>query len=360
LLLPRKLADQDKQFANAFQQLKQSIAERDFPGASVAVLYRGELIALRAFGRYTYDPDSTLVSPATIFDIASVSKVMATTTAAAILHERGLFALDSTVPGRPDLTLRGLLTHTSGLPAYIKLFLQTRDREELLRLACATPLEAPSGSRTEYSDIGFIILGHVIEKLSAEPFDQFCQREIFSPLGLTDTCFNPPAALRTRVAPTASNDSLRHYLVQGEVHDENAWVLKGVAGHAGLFCTTYDLALFAQLWLGARMLDTAGARSLREAKGPVLRPTTIAHFTRQQPNIPRALGWDRPTPPSSSGRYFSPASFGHLGFTGTSLWCDPEKELAVVLLTNRVWPDSKNQAIKQVRPRIHDAIVEAL
>jgi CubicO group peptidase (beta-lactamase class C family) len=357
LPLVRQLADQDKQFAKAFALLDQSILDRAFPAASVAVLYRGQLIAFRAFGRYTYDPDSTPVSPVTIFDIASVSKVVATTTAAAILYERRALDLDAPVPGRSDLTIRALLTHTSGLPAYIKLFQQTRDRDELLALAYLTPLEVPAGSRTEYSDIGFIILGDVLEKLSGEPLRHFCQREIFDPLGLPDTMFNPPAAIRTRIAPTAESDTLRHHVVQGEVHDENAWVMNGVAGHAGLFSTSYDLAVFAHLWLGARSFHAVKGTV---QKGPVLQPTTITDFTRQQPSTTRALGWDRPTPPSSSGQHFSPSSFGHLGFTGTSLWCDPEKDLAVVLLTNRVWPDSRNQSIRQIRPRFHDAIVEAL
>jgi serine-type D-Ala-D-Ala carboxypeptidase len=346
LAIRRNFAGQDQQFARAFAIIEESIAERAFPAASIAVLYRNELIALRAFGRYTYDSDSTLVSPATMFDIASVSKVVATTTAAAILFERGALDLDSTVPGRPDLTLRGLLTHTSGLPPYIKLFQQTRDRDELLRLAYATGLETEPGTRTEYSDIGFIILGDVVEKIAGESLDGFCRRQIFDPLGLADTTFNPAAALRTRIAPTADSDSLRHHVVQGEVHDENAWVMNGVAGHAGLFSTTYDLAVFARCWL--------------EQGEPILRPEIVGEFTRQQPGTTRALGWDRPTPPSSSGRHFSPSSFGHLGFTGTSLWCDPEKQLAIVLLTNRVWPDSKNQTIKQIRPPFHDALVEAL
>jgi CubicO group peptidase (beta-lactamase class C family) len=341
-----RVREQDRRFARAFSILEAARRDRAFPATSVAVLHRREVIALKALGRYTFDPGSALVTSTTLFDIASVSKVVATTTAAAILAERGQLDLDSRVPSRPELSVRALLTHTSGLPAYIRLFEQARDRRELLSLAYGTNLEAAPGARTEYSDIGFIILGDLIEQIAGESLDRFCSREIFQPLGMKDTCFTPPGSLRSRIAPTADDRHFRHKLIQGEVHDENAWVMNGVAGHAGLFSTAYDLALFADCWL------LGGS--------PILREKTIGEFTRQQPGTQRALGWDRPTPPSSSGQYFSPASFGHLGFTGTSLWCDPERQLAIVLLTNRVWPDSANQAIKQVRPRFHDAVVEAL
>jgi serine-type D-Ala-D-Ala carboxypeptidase len=357
LPLPLNIADQDQRFAAAFRVLTDAIAQKAFPGASVAVLHRGQLLALHGFGRHTYAPDSSPVIAETIFDIASVSKVVATTTAAAILFQRGKLQLDTLVADfspefrsedlrRSDVSLRALLTHTSGLPAYKKLFEQTRDRNELLHLAYATPLEANPGTRTEYSDIGFIVLGDILEKIAGESLDHFCQREIFNRLGLGSTQFNPPADLRSQIAPTADDKKFRHKLIQGEVHDENAWVLKGVAGHAGVFSTAYDVALFAHCWLSGG--------------SPILKPTTAIGFTRQQPGSPRALGWDRPTPPSSSGQHFSAFSFGHLGFTGTSLWCDPEKQLAIVLLTNRTWRDASNQAIRQIRPRFHDAIVDSL
>jgi len=337
---------QAHRFRAAYKIVEDAIAARAFPAASVAVLYRDELIALRGFGRQTYAPSAPAVTAETIFDLASVSKVVATTTMAAILCERNKLDLDDAVPGRDDLTIRGLLTHTSGLPAYIKLFEQTRDREELLKLAFATPLEVAAGTRTEYSDIGFIILGNVLERVAGESLDGFCQREIFQPLELRDTQFTPPSELIFKIAPTRDDHYFRNKLIQGEVNDENAWVMNGVAGHAGVFSTAYDIAMFAECWLAG------GA--------PLLTPGIVAEFTRQQDGSTRALGWDRPTPPSSSGKYFSASSFGHLGYTGTSLWCDPEKQLAVVLLTNRTWPDASNQAIKQIRPAFHDAIVEAL
>ncbi len=358
-------ADQDSRFAAAFRVLEEAICDRAFPAASVAVLQSGNLIALRSFGRYTFESDSPAVTPDTIFDLASVSKVVATTTAAAILYERGKFSPDDCVADleprfgthdirRYDVTIRQLLTHTSGLPAYVRFFENANTRDKVLEAAYTTPLEADPGTRTEYSDIGFIILGDILEHLAGEPLDSFCQREIFDPLGLQHTRFCPPRDWSNRIAPTRDGRDFRKKVIQGEVNDENAWAMGGVAGHAGVFSTAAEVAEFASLWLGAR--------SFGEAKGPVslLKPKTITEFTRQQRGTTRALGWDRPTPPSSSGQYFSPQSYGHLGYTGTSLWIDPTRSLAVVLLTNRTWPDAKNQVIKEIRPRFHDAIIESL
>ena len=356
-LLTGSNTDSQQRFRKAFAILEQAIAERAFPGASVAILRGGQLAALQGFGRFTYDPDSLSVATDTVLDLASVSKVIATTTVAAILHERGKLGMDDCVADlapqfgthdirRYDVTIRHLLTHTSGLPAYVRLFEHANSRNELLAAAYATPLEADPGVRTEYSDIGFILLGDILEKITDEPLDQFCQREIFNPLGLKHTRFCPPPEWRNQIPPTRDDRTFRKKIVQGEVNDENAWVMGGVAGHAGVFSTAPDVAEFAQCWL--------------RGGSPILKAETVSEFTRQQSSTSRALGWDRPTPPSSSGQYFSSQSYGHLGYTGTSLWIDPIRELVVVLLTNRTWPDAKNQAIKQIRPRFHDAVVESL
>jgi len=356
-LLNRDIADQDRRFAVAFRTLEDAIAAKAFPAASVAAIQNGDLIALRSFGHHTYDAASPGVTPETIFDLASVSKVVATTTAAAILYERGKLTLDDCVADlapqfgthdirRYDVTVRQILTHTSGLPAYERLFERATSRDGLIEAAYTTPLETDPGVRTEYSDIGFIILGDILEKLAGEALDQFCQREIFNRLGLEDTRFCPPLDWRANIAPTRDDHAFRHKIVQGEVNDENAWIMNGVAGHAGVFSTAAEVAKFAKCWL--------------RGGSPILKPETVAHFTRPQPGTTRALGWDRPNLPSSSGQFFSPRSFGHLGYTGTSLWIDPTRDLAVVLLTNRTWPDAKNQAIKQIRPLFHDAVVRAL
>jgi len=351
---------QDEVFAPAFELIRQAIAERVFPAASVAITHRGNLVGLRAFGRFTYESDSLEASTATVFDLASVTKVVATTSMAMILYERGLLDLDLPVvavvaefagedPRRDSVTLRMLLAHSSGLPAYEKLFLRAKTRGELLSAAFATPLIANPGAKAEYSDIGFIILGVALERIAEESLDHFCQREIFGRLGMMHTAFNPPPAWRASIPPTANDQSFRRRIIQGEVQDENASAMGGVAGHAGVFASAEDLAIFAHTML-------AGGR-------PILRPETLALFTRREsspPDTSRALGWDTPASPSQSGKYFSANSFGHLGYTGTSLWIDLERQFSITLLTNRTWPDCSNRAIKQLRPKLHDVVVESL
>ena len=329
------------------------------------------------------------VHPSTLFDLASLTKVVATTPTAMLLYERGLLDLDAPVsaivpefaqdaakdPRRQEVTVRMLLAHSSGLPAYEKLYLKARTRAELLKAAVITPLAANPNTRAQYSDIGFMILGIALERLADESLDRFCQREIFAPLSMTSTTFNPPTELRAKIPPTADEteepcgsdtpvrqlpkaadkpgvshrSTFRQKIIQGQVQDENAYVLGGVAPQAGLFSTAEDLAKFAQAMLSPGH--------------PIFRPETVSLFTRRQsapPATSRALGWDTPSTPSQSGKYFSPQSFGHLGYTGTSLWIDPIRQLSITLLTNRAWPDAANQAIKQLRPKFHDAVIEAL
>jgi len=391
---------QDEMFSAAFTILKEAIARRAFSAASIAVTRQNQLIALKAFGHFTYEPSSAPVTTATLFDLASVTKAVATTTAAMLLYQRGLLELDAPVAGtvpefladscgepdvrRRDVTFRMLLAHSSGLPAYEKLFLKTNVREELLRAAFTTSLSADPGSRAEYSDIGFIILGAALERVAGEPLDVFCQREIFGPLAMANTIFNPAPELRPHIPPTLDDRTFRHRIIQGEVHDENAFVLGGVAGHAGAFSTAEDVSKFAHAILECGAGGTSASsgqpptREISQSSEtpstsrdsawhtsaiPFLRPETLALFTRRE-SLPegtsRALGWDTPSALSQSGKYFGPRSFGHLGYTGTSLWIDPDRQLSITLLTNRTWPDCSNQAIKQVRPKFHDAIIEAL
>jgi CubicO group peptidase (beta-lactamase class C family) len=354
---------QEEVFAAAFSVLQAAIAECAFPAASISVTHHDKLIALKAFGHFTYELNSPTVTPATLFDLASVSKVVATTTMAMLVHERGLLDLDASVAAivpefvfdaendlrRHDVTVRMLLAHSSGLPAYERLFLKYCSRDEFLHAAFTTPLAANPGSRAEYSDIGFIILGIALERLADESLDRFCQREIFASLGMASTTFNPPTDICAQIPPTVDDQTFRGRIIQGEVQDENASILGGVAGHTGVFSTAADLARFAHTMLNAGR--------------PILRPETIAIFTRRESTpsgTSRALGWDTPSAPSQSGKYFSEQSYGHLGYTGTSLWIDPVRQISVTLLTNRTWPDCCNHAIKQVRPRFHDAIIEAL
>ena len=356
---------QNEVFGKAFDVVDEAIGHAAFPGASIAVTSKKRLVALKAFGRFTYDPGSPQVTTASVFDLASVSKVVATTSMAMILYQRGLVDLEMPVAAivpefvasesndkdarRHEVSLHMLLAHSSGLPAYERLFLKTKNRDELLHAAFRTALTADPGARAEYSDIGFIVLGVALERIADESLDRFCQRELFGPLGMLHTAYNPPAGWRDSIPPTADDRTFRHRIIQGEVQDENASVLGGVAAQAGLFATAEDVATFAHTMLQGGTL--------------LIRPETLALFTRREsspPGTSRALGWDTPSSPSQSGKYFSASSFGHLGYTGTSLWIDPERELSVTLLTNRTWPDCSNKAISEVRPKFHDAVVEAL
>jgi CubicO group peptidase (beta-lactamase class C family) len=358
--LSSAFSGQDKQFHRAFDVLRAGIDQRAFPGASVAITHHGKLIAHKGLGHFTYILGTPAVAAETIYDLASVTKAVATTTTCMILYERGQLKLDQPLiqllPGfagadsrREQITLRMLLAHSSGLPAYVKLFQTTHNKQELLQQALQVPLTADPGFRAEYSDIGFILLGEVLQQLTGLPFDQFCQSEIFAKLNLKHTIFNPPANLKLLIPPTEDDRTFRRRLIQGEVNDENASVMGGVAGHAGCFSTAPDVSIFAQC-----MLDGGT---------PLVRPETIAIFTRRQdfpPATSRALGWDTPSQPSQSGKYFSTRAYGHLGYTGTSLWIDPERQLSVTLLTNRTWPNRGSQAIKQIRPAFHDAVIEAI
>jgi CubicO group peptidase (beta-lactamase class C family) len=356
----------EPQLAAAEKILAEAVAEKVFPGAAFGLLYEGRQ-HLGAVGHLTYELNSPAVTPQTLFDIASITKVVATTAMAMLLYDRGQLQLDTPLaqllpafnpqqdPQREKVTLRHLLTHSSGLPAHQYLYETCRTRDEALAACLAMPLEAPPGAAAVYSDIGFILLGLALEKLAAEPLDIFCQREIFHPLGMASTFFNPPASLRAAIPPTQNTPTL----IQGTVRDENAALLGGIAGHAGLFSNVPDLLRFSHCILNGGQ--------------PLFKPATVALFATRQttpPNTSRALGWDTPSAPSSSGHRFSPHSIGHLGYTGTSLWLDIDRGLAVVLLTNRTWPDhgtpqaahmpDRQAAIRRLRPAFHDALLQAL
>ena len=311
-------------------------------------------------GRFTFDVSSPLDEVDSIFDLASLTKVVATTSMAMLLYERGLLDLEIPVCGilpefrgkdqrRTTITFRQVLAHSSGLPAYERLFLRAASRDELLREAFSVPLKYDPGTHAEYSDIGFILLGIALERIAGESLDRFCQREVFGPLGMMHATFNPPTTWKSQIVPTADDRSFRKRIIQGEVQDENASVMGGVAPHAGLFSTASDMATFAN--------------AILNGSAAMIRPETLRLFTRREESpvgTSRALGWDTPSSPSQSGKHFSPSSFGHLGYTGTSLWIDPERQISITLLTNRTWPDCGNQAIKEVRPAFHDAVMEAL
>ena len=361
-------ANQRDRFASAHAILEQAVVDHAFPGAAYGVLMQGQVLALDAVGHFTYEDDSPAVAPETIFDLASVTKVLATTSAAMLLFDRGILDLDMPLgeilpgfiigsehgSGKEHVTMRMLLAHSSGLPAYARLFEQHTSANALLRACLQMPLEVLPGTRADYSDIGFILLGKALEVLSGDHLSRFFQREIFTPLELTSACFCPSVQIQSQIPPTVNDTEFRKRVIQGEVHDEHAFVLGGCAGHAGLFANALDVLKFAACILNNGR--TAGGQQL-------FQPSNVQLFATRQiepQGTSRALGWDTPTMPSSSGQFFSPGSIGHLGYTGTSLWIDPQRKLAVVLLTNRTWPDRSSKLIQQVRPAFHDAVVASL
>ena len=348
--------------------LEEAVAAGVTPGGVLLVARRGTIVLEQTAGRLTYDDDTRAVTPSTIYDLASLTKVIATTTLMMRRVESGALDLDATAASRlPELegspvggaTLRDLLAHSSGLPCCSELFRELGeglDRDEAraryLEHIAATELEVGPRERTIYSDLGLLLLGEILERHSRRGFAELVQDEILGPLGLADTGYLPADSLRKRIAPTEF-DSWRGRLPHGEVHDENTHALGGIAPHAGLFGTAQNVAAFAQA-----MLNGGAYGGLRIADDD-----TVALFTHRADLVPgssRALGWDTPSDPSSAGRYFSARSYGHTGFTGTSLWIDPELELIVVLLTNRVHPTRENIAIRRLRPAIHDAVVLAI
>ena len=345
----------DKDLGAAHAVLEQAIADQAFPGAAYGVLHDGE-VTLGSVGTFTYEEQSLRVAPGTVYDLASVSKVVATTAAAMLLYQRGKLDLDARVgdllpgfvigmrrgSGRERVTIRMLLAHCSGLPGYAPLFERHRTPEGLLRACLTLDLTAAPGEREEYSDIGFILLGKVLEVVSGTRLDLFCGREIFTPLDMASTGYCPPVSRRVEIPPTEEKDGLGRRCVQGMVHDENCFVLGGVAGHAGLFSNAEDVLRFARELLGGGLFakETVGIFAQRQSEGGS-----------------RALGWDTPSGASSSGTLFGERSIGHLGYTGTSLWIDLQRGLAVVLLTNRTWPTRENKAIQAVRPAFHNALL---
>ena len=357
-------------FAAAYGVLGAAVAQRAFPGCAFGVLAGGEVVLQDALGRFTYDATSPAVMPETKYDVASLTKVAATTTAAMLMYQRGQLDLEMPVAellpgfvvGRPPgtgarhVTLRHLLAHSSGLPGYVEFFRSAHTPAALFRNCLELDFVAQPGQRAEYSDPGFILLGKALEVLMQEGLANWTRREIFHRLELSATGFTPFGYLAPGIPPTEHDTTFRNRIIQGEVQDENAFVLGGVGGHAGLFSNVPDLLRFANEVLRAvRTKTDTGSTGLFTS-------TTVECFAeRQKPEgSSRALGWDTPSEDSSAGRHFSSRSIGHLGYSGCSLWIDLVADIAVVLLTNRTWPDRQNQAIKQIRPAFHDAVREAL
>lgn len=242
-----------------------------------------------------------------------------------------------------------LLQHTAGLPAWLPIYKDVHGYEEFLKRVYTTPLQYAPGTRTLYSDLGMILFGEIVVRACGHPLDQFLFDRLFSPLGLKSTLYRPPKELLERIAPT-ENDPWRQRIVRGEVHDENAYAMGGVAAHAGLFSTAHDLAVFAQLMLNRGMYDHRR----------YFKSDTVDRFTTVLSPGGEALGWQKPSTSGWTGKAFSPAAYGHTGFTGTSIWIDPQRQLFIVLLTNRVHPTRDNNKISVARQTLTESILRAL
>jgi len=347
--------------ANIDRVIERGIRAGGYPGAAVVVGRKGAAVWEKGFGRLGWTGDAGSVVPErTIYDLASLTKVIGTTTAVMILFDEGKLRLDDRVVqyipefgggAKDNVTIRMLLEHRSGLPAGRDLWRIASTPEEARAAVISTPLFAPPGQYFEYSDLGADMLGFVVEAVTGEKLDQFLETRVFSPLGMSDTRFRPDASLRGRIAPTELNPP-RGYPLRGEVHDENAYALGGVAGHAGLFSTASDLAVFAQMLLNGGSYN--GTR--------IVADSTVKLFTRRAAGT-RALGWDTCGGKGSCGEYLSSTAYGHTGFTGTSLWIDPEREMFVVLLTNRVHAARARRpakVISDVRADLADAAALAV
>ena len=333
-----------------------------YPAAVVVVGTGDSILYARGYGRFTWGAGGGVPSPdETLWDIASLTKVVATTPAAMALYERGQLDLDAPVsrylpafrgPGKEQVTVRHLLEHRSGLRAFLPLNQLAPDADSARQLVMAEPLRWPPATRVEYSDLNAILLGWVVESVSGRPLDVLAREVVFVPAGMAETRFRPGRSLRSRIAPVGL---WRGHPIAGEIHDQNAARLGGVSGHAGLYATGRDLARYAQLWL-------RGGRSAHG--GRVFKEETIRLFSRPGTGL-RALGWEiRDTSATdNTGRFLSATTFGHTGYTGTSLWIDPVQDLFIVLLTNRVYAPRHTRSIsrlKEIRGAVADAAVQAV
>ena len=330
----------------------------------LGVSYQGRWY-IHGSGRLGQD-DATVPDSSTIYDLASLTKVVGLTTAMMLAVDSGLIELDAPIQryvpafagaGKRAVTVRHLLVHASGLPAWRPLFRETTIREDALTLADTTPLDTLPGTRFLYSDLGAIVLTQAVEGVFRQRLDSLLEYRIFRPLGMTSTRFLPPPDWLWRIAPT-ENDPWRGRVLRGEVHDENAARLGGVSGHAGLFSTAPDLLRFGE-WLLLQFPCRSGAPCDAEPDGG---RANGRFFVRQDvpPGSSRALGWDTPSKGSSAGSLLDATSVGHTGFTGTSIWIDPTRELVIVLLTNRVHPTRENNRMGPVRRVVADRIVQGL
>ena len=367
----------DKDFSEIDEIISGGIMTGSYPGAQVLIGNERDILYNRSYGNFTYDENSPVVTDYTMYDLASVTKVLATTSAIMKLYDQRKFNLSDKVSyyipefgsnGKEDITILNLLIHNSGLTAFVPFYKYYSNSEEVMDAIYNAELEYPTGSQSVYSDLNAVILGKLVEKISGKDLNQYCIDNIFLPLDMQNTMFVPDDSRKDKIAPTEEDTYWRGRLLQGEVHDETTAMLNGVSGNAGLFSNARDIYKLMSVLLNDGRYYNPYTRSLKEER--MFDKFTVELFTKKYTDVlyenSRALGWDT-KPLDSSTKYRIPCGelisencFGHTGYTGTSVWCDRERKIIVILLTNRVYPSRSNYGIRDIRPEIHNAAIEII
>jgi CubicO group peptidase (beta-lactamase class C family) len=364
-------------FSAVDEIIDNAIRDRDFPSAVLVVGDSNNIIYQNAYGRLTYDDDAKPTTMNTIYDLASVTKVIATTSAIIKLYEEGKVDLDAPVAqyipqfavnNKGDITVRNLLLHNSGLTAWTPFYQMYSTAEEVRNAIYSCSKEYETGTQTIYSDYNAVLLGDIVEKVSNIRLDKYCKEFIFLPLGMTDTDYLIPISQNYRIAPTEYDTYWRNELLIGYVHDETAALLEGVSGNAGLFSTGPDLYKFMKMMLKKGRYIDERKTPVKNKEEQLFKEESVELFTTKVTGLgylnTRALGWDtKPEPtkyPPQCGYKFSQNCFGHTGYTGTSVWCDKDKNLIIIFLTNRIYPKRGNEEIKNIRPKVHDEVCKVM
>lgn len=365
-------------FSNVDKIVSEGIEKKYYPGAQLLVGNEKEIIYYKNYGRFTYDLNSPEVIDTSLFDLASLTKVVATTTAIMKLYDEGKIYLNDFVSnyipqfnsyGKDSIRIINLLLHNSGLKRWFPFYYNSNSKEDILRYISEMDLDYQIGYNNSYSDLNMILLSEIVERVSGKSFDKYCDEEIFIPLGMSNTFFKPSDEKKQNCLPTEDDNYWRFRLIQGEVHDENASIMNGVSGHAGLFSNAKDLYLFMKMLLNGGIYEELNRETAFPVYKELIKKETIELFTTKYETDRyenfRALGWltkplQEPEVRTQCGSLISKNSFGHTGFTGTSLWCDKDRKLIIIFLTNRVYPTRENNGITQIRPDLHDEIIKTL
>ena len=358
--------------------INSGIQNKFYPGAQVLIGTNEGAIYLKSYGYFTYDDGAKLVNDNSLFDLASVTKVIATTSAVMKLYDDSKIDLNELVSnylpdfkggGKEGVRVYNLLLHNSGFKDWMPFYTNCKDKNEFYKTIYNHNLVYKTGSKFLYSDLNFITLCAIVEKISGKSLDEFCKDNIFTPLQMTSTTFNPDISLKDNILPTEFDKNLRNRMIQGEVHDENAFIMGGVSGHAGLFSNAHDLYLFMRMMLLNGNFEDDRRMPPQKTTTELFKESTVKLFTTKVTidnyKNSRAYGWDTKQPALGSyraqcGELISDNCFGHTGFTGTSVWCDRERKLIIIFLTNRVNPTRENQGFKYIRPEVQNEAIRII